>query len=59
MIPEWLLKNEEYTPIKDKDTFINKSILSLFSLIARIRSPGTCLMSSRFLYFPLHCCSLF
>lgn len=37
-MPEWLLTNENYVPVKDKDTFINKSILSLFSLIARIRA---------------------
>lgn len=37
-MPEWLLKNENYTPVKDKDSFINKSILSLFGLIARIKA---------------------
>ncbi len=37
-MPEWLLKTENYVPVKDKDTFINKSILSLFGLIARIKT---------------------
>lgn len=36
-MPEWLIKNENYTPQTDKDTFINKSILSIFALISRIR----------------------
>lgn len=39
-MPEWLLNENEYTPQSDKDTFINKSILSLLSLISRIRSQG-------------------
>lgn len=37
-MPEWLLSNENYVPVKDKDTFINKSILSLFGLISRIKA---------------------
>ncbi len=36
-IPEWLIKDENYVPQADKDTFINKSILSLLSVLARIR----------------------
>lgn len=36
-MPEWLLKNENYIPKADKDTFINKSILSVFKLISRIK----------------------
>lgn len=38
MMPEWLLKDENYIPQSDKDTFINKSILSLLSIISRIRA---------------------
>jgi len=37
-MPEWLLENEEYTPLPDKDTFINKSILSLLSVLSRIKT---------------------
>lgn len=37
-MPEWLIKSEDYAPVKDKDTFINKGILSLFGLIARIKA---------------------
>ncbi|RNC29013.1 MAG: Nickel transport protein NikQ [Candidatus Dichloromethanomonas elyunquensis] len=39
-MPEWLLKDESYIPESDKDTFINKSILSLLGLLARIRTQG-------------------
>lgn len=34
-MPEWLLKSDEYIPAKSKDTFINKSILSLLRLLSR------------------------
>lgn len=37
-MPEWLLKDENYIPQPDKDTFINKSILSLLGLLSRIRA---------------------
>lgn len=37
-MPEWLTTTENYTPVQDKDTFINKSVLSMFSLIARIKA---------------------
>lgn len=37
-MPDWLTTAENYTPVKDKDTFINKSILSMFGLIARIKA---------------------
>lgn len=37
-MPEWLLKEENYNPQADKDTFINKSILSLLSLVSRIKN---------------------
>jgi cobalt/nickel transport system permease protein len=39
-MPEWLLKDENYTPQTDKDTFINKSILSLLNIISKIKTQG-------------------
>lgn len=36
-MPEWLLKNENYSPRADRDTFVNKSILSLLGVLSRIR----------------------
>lgn len=39
-MPEWLLNDEKYDPPLDKDTFINKSILSLLGLLSRIRAQG-------------------
>jgi len=36
-IPEWLTDNDNYIPKADKDTFINKSILSVFKVISRIK----------------------
>ena len=40
-MPGWLLKGENYSPQKDKDTFINKSILSVLSILSRIRAQGS------------------
>lgn len=40
VIPEWLLKKEYYDPQPDKDTFVDKSILSLLSLLSRMRAQG-------------------
>lgn len=37
-MPEWLLKDENYIPQSDKDTFITKSILSLLRILSRIKS---------------------
>ena len=37
-MPEWLLNDERYIPQTDKDTFINKSILSLLNILSRIRA---------------------
>lgn len=34
-MPEWLLKKDDYTPLKDKDAFINKSILSILRVFSR------------------------
>lgn len=36
-IPDWLLINENYIPLTDQDTFVNKSILSIFKVISRIK----------------------
>ncbi|MBC2396218.1 energy-coupling factor transporter transmembrane component T [Clostridium tetanomorphum] len=36
-MPEWLLKKDNYIPEKDKDAFINKSILSMFEVLTRFR----------------------
>lgn len=35
-MPEWLLKKDEYNPPGDKDTFINKSILSLLGIFSKL-----------------------
>jgi len=37
-MPEWMQKDENYIPQPDKDTFINKSILSLLSVLSRIKT---------------------
>ena len=36
-MPEWLTKPENYDPPKDKDRFIDKSILSFIGLISKIK----------------------
>jgi cobalt/nickel transport system permease protein len=36
-IPEWLLKNEDYSPKSDRDSFVNKSIASLLGVLSHIR----------------------
>ena len=36
-MPEWLLKKDDYTPLKDKNAFIDKSILSIFYVLTRFR----------------------
>jgi len=40
-MPEWLSEDEMYSPQADKDTFINKSILSVLSILSRIRAQGS------------------
>jgi cobalt/nickel transport system permease protein len=37
-MPEWLLEHENYIPSADKDTFVNKSILSVFKVLSRIKN---------------------
>jgi cobalt/nickel transport system permease protein len=39
-LPEWLTKEENYIPGKDKDAFVNKSILSMLGIISRIQQQG-------------------
>lgn len=36
-MPEWLLKKDNYVPLKDKDKFINKTILSIMEVLTRFR----------------------
>lgn len=36
-MPEWLLKKDDYIPLKEKDAFINKSILSILGVLTRFR----------------------
>ena len=36
-MPEWLLKKDNYIPLKDKDAYINKSILSILEVLTRFR----------------------
>ncbi len=37
-MPEWLTQTEHYVPLTDKDTFIDRSILSFLKLLSKIRS---------------------
>ena len=37
-MPNWLLNSDNYIPQKDKDTFVSKSILSVFKIISRIKT---------------------
>lgn len=37
-MPDWLTKKEQYIPQSDKDTFVNKSILSLLMVISKIKT---------------------
>ena len=40
-MPEWLLKSENYAPLSDKDSFVNKSILSFLRLLSKIRAQSS------------------
>ncbi|MVX66754.1 energy-coupling factor transporter transmembrane protein EcfT [Clostridium chromiireducens] len=51
-MPEWLLKKDNYIPLKDKNAFIDKSILSIFNVLARFRMQ-TKLRTSKFGINPL------
>lgn len=35
-MPEWLLQKDNYTPMKGKDAFIDKSILSILKILTRV-----------------------
>lgn len=37
-MPEWLIRDEDYSPLSDKDTFTSKSILSLLRVLSRIKA---------------------
>ena len=36
-MPEWLLKKDEYVPLVEKNTFINKSILSILKMLTKFK----------------------
>lgn len=36
-MPEWLLRKDNYIPPKEKDAFIDKSILSIFNVISKLK----------------------
>ncbi len=40
-IPDWLMASEIYEPQTERDTFVNKSILSVFSLLSKIKAQET------------------
>lgn len=37
-VPEWMLRKEKYTSLPDRDSFVDKSILSIIRVISRIRT---------------------
>ena len=53
-LPEWLLINENYIPLTDKDTFVNKSILSVFKVISRIKKQDSQRLNRSRIHVPLH-----
>jgi cobalt/nickel transport system permease protein len=40
-LPTWLTGEENYKPAKDRDAFIDKSILSVLGVLSRIRAQGS------------------
>ena len=40
-IPEWMTQKEEYTPRKDSDRFIEKSMLSVLGVLSKMRNNGS------------------
>ena len=36
-MPEWMLQKDNYIPEKDKDSFIDKSILSILKVLTKLR----------------------
>lgn len=53
-VPEWLLISENYIPLTDKDTFVNKSILSIFKVISRIKMQDSMQQSRLNINVPLN-----
>lgn len=51
-MPEWLLKEEQYEPIPDRDSFIDKSILSLLGILSRIRAQSGIPSGKHFVHAP-------
>ena len=37
-MPGWLLQDDNYIPQSDRDTFVNKSILSIFAVLSRVKA---------------------
>ena len=37
-MPDWLLKSDNFIAQSDKDTFVNRSILSFIGILARIKT---------------------
>ncbi len=35
-MPEWLLKKDNYIPLEEKNTFINKSILTILKMLQNL-----------------------
>lgn len=52
-VPEWLIKNDNYIPQTDRDTFVNKSILSVFKVISRIKMQDSVTASNARINAPL------
>ena len=53
-LPEWLLKDENYIPLVDKDTFVNKSILSVFKVLSRIKKQDSQGLTGSRIHVPIH-----
>ena len=53
-MPEWLLKSENYIPLADKDTFVDKSILSVFKVISKIKKQDSREGTESQIDVPLH-----
>lgn len=53
-IPEWLFISENYIPLTDKDTFVNKSILSIFRVISMIKMQDSIQQSRLKINVPLN-----
>jgi len=38
VLPEWMQESEDYKPLADKDTFVNKSIMSILAILSKIKA---------------------